>query len=106
MHYPLADLKRDLESTEGVPPEVMQSFRRFRTRRTLEGAVVIAAEATSVAELITGYVLRDQTPEDQLPKGFWVAVGGLTVAAAIGIEVLVLPPRRLIATLNDWYFSE
>ena len=108
MHYPLADLKRDLARMESVSPEVIQSVRRYRTRTIIFGVASAAGSATAIVAMFIGANMEgrdvlDEETNRQLLITF--GTGGLVGIAAL-IPILLPPPRKLITTLNDWCCAE
>jgi hypothetical protein len=108
MYYPPAVFKQDLENTEEVPPEIIQSLRCYQTRNIIFGTVSLAGHATWVTAMIIGLSKQsrdvlDEETNRQLIIAFSI---GALVGITASIPILLPPPRRLIANLNNWCCAE
>lgn len=101
----IGDLENDLNMTEGVPANVMQSVGRFRTRQTIENTAQRIGALTFLGTAVAILILWDGLDSPEL-MGLSIACGaGLLTAVVVPIEQEILRPTELLATLNRWLIA-
>jgi hypothetical protein len=107
--WDIADLEKDLQLTDGVPADVLQSVHSYRvTKNTWQGigmATTLVGALTYLGTTVPILILDGFNDPDRVPTGVWAAnVAGLFIMALIGPMVLEVPSpsKKLIQILNGW----
>lgn len=116
--WEISDLEKDLQRTEGVPEDVLQSVDHYRIiKNTWENVGMTTTSigaltwiGTGIAILILGGL--ESGPEgpsianpENVPTSLCIAnVSGLFMSMLIGPVMMGIPspPKKLVETLNNW----
>ena len=108
----IADLENDLNMTEGVPTNVLESINAYRTRENIEWTVSVLGALTALGTaaaimVVGGGIDSDNNFANPVPDGLWIACGAgfLTSILALVAEV-IFPPNEILMNLNRWHTAE